>query len=130
MIFTAHTSVHCSAPWCPLQSTLVSFQEHPGVLCRAPWCPLQHTGVHCSAPWCPLQHTLVSIAEHPGVLCSTHWCPLQHTLVHYSTYWCLHTLDSLLSCYLMFRHCSIDGCEGAVLKWFQWLLEKLPVFDQ
>lgn len=26
--------------------------------------------------------------------------------------------------------CSIDGCEGAVVRWFQWLLEKLPVFDK
>ena len=26
--------------------------------------------------------------------------------------------------------CSLDGCECAVIKWFQWLLEKLTVFDQ
>jgi len=26
--------------------------------------------------------------------------------------------------------CSVEGCEDVVVKWFQWLLKNLPVFDQ
>ena len=26
--------------------------------------------------------------------------------------------------------CSIDACEAAVVRWFQWLLNKLPDFDK